>query len=86
MTQNWPTKKQDIYDAQVILAMFGAQDKLLSIFEIDTDLMGNIKKVSLSEWVITLTKHYRSRYGEDDGDNIMKKVISHNMIQGETIH
>lgn len=86
MKNSWSTKKQDMQDAQQILSYFGGDDEALSIFEIATDLMGNIHNISLAPWVIVLTKHFRKRYGAQEGDEVMKQILSQNLINNATVH
>lgn len=86
MNQEWLTKAQDLSEFEEITALFGGEEKLLGIFDIGTDLMGNIHKVGLSEWVLVVIKHFRERYGKDKGDFVIKKVISSSIINNKTIH
>lgn len=86
MKQDWSTKKQDMYIAKEVISQYGGDEGLLGIFEVLTDSKGNVSEVRLAEWVKVLVNHYRTIYGEEKGDFVMKKVVSSCLINGKTIH
>ena len=86
MNQNWPTKYQDMVIAREIIAEYGGDEGLLGIFEMETDFQGQVQNVKLSEWILKLMGYFRSLYGDEQGDLIVKRVISSCMINGQTIH
>lgn len=86
MNEEWPTEYQDMYIAREIIAEYGGDESVLGIFEMEMDPQGLVQKVKLSEWILRLIGHFRTVYGLEHGDFILKKVISGCLIDGQTIH
>lgn len=40
----------------------------------------------LSGWVVALAKHFNSVYGVDQGDFVIRQVITRCFTQGQTLH
>ena len=72
--------------AREVIAEFGGEEELLGIFEMETDKLGNVKKIKLAEWVMVLIQHYRLLYGNEEGDHIMKKVVTNCIVDNQTVH
>ena len=83
---DWGTKSEDLYVTRQVIAEFGGDETLLGIFEVVTDEHGQFQTARLAEWVCVLIKHFRNLYGESEGDQIMKRVVSNCLIDGQTIH
>lgn len=88
MSQNWPTKENDLYVARVIMEEYANErnSDSLGLFEVVVDQMKKRMNFRLSGWVVMLSKHFASLYGETKGDFVTRQVISCCMTQGETIH
>tara|TARA_B110000879_G_scaffold196253_1_gene265721 strand:+ start:346 stop:606 length:261 start_codon:yes stop_codon:yes gene_type:complete len=86
MNNEWQTKQQDMLIARDVIAQFGGDNHFIGIFEMGMDDEGNLKEVRLSEWVLVLTRHFRRRYGQKEGDFVMKKIISESFVDGHTLH
>ncbi|MDI9818167.1 MULTISPECIES: hypothetical protein [unclassified Legionella] len=88
MNKDWPTKNKDMHIAQRIM------EEYASVF--DTDSLGLFELVvieeekrmdfRLSSWVVALAEHFKSLYGEVQGDFVTRQVISRCIVQGETLH
>lgn len=88
MKNNWPTKTSDLEIAKEILEEYIVENdaEALGFFEVTVNQKENKIGVRLSSWILNLTKQFRERYGETQGDEITKKVLSCCLIKGETIH
>lgn len=88
MSSNWPTKAIDLQFAEQIIEKYAKLDNTqsLSLFQLIVDTTAKRMNFQLSNWVITLAEHFKSRYGAEKGDFITRKVISGCLINGHTIH
>lgn len=85
MKENWSTRTQDLYYAKEVINQYRDDAKTLGIFEVVTSNEGK-DSVLLSEWVLVLIQHYRHLYGKEQGDFVMKQVVSTCLINGESVH
>lgn len=85
MKQDWPTSTQDLYFAREIIKQYRGEASTLGIFEVVPSEEGK-DSVFLSEWVLVLTEHFRTLYGRQQGDFVMRKVVSRCLINGDKIH
>lgn len=85
MKKDWLTSTQDLYVARQIINRFRQDDKTLGIFEVVSSDEGK-DQVFLSEWVMILTEHFRKIYGLEQGDFVMRKIVSKCLINGEQVH
>lgn len=88
MSKNWPTKEKDINLAQVIMEAFAGKQNTtaLGLFELVVDKVEKRMDFRLCDWVFALAQQFNVLYGAEQGDFITRQVISHCMIQGETLH
>lgn len=88
MSQNWPTRDQDLQTARVIMEEYAneRESDSLGLFEIVVDQIEKRMNFRLSGWVVILAKHFASTYGASQGDFVTRRVISRCITQGETLH
>lgn len=88
MNKNWPTRYKDIYVAQRIMEKYAQEQnsEALGLFEIVVNEEEKRMDYQLSSWVNTLSKHFTSIYGVEQGDFVTRQVISNCIINGQTIH
>lgn len=88
MKKKWPTKVKDLSVAQHIIEQY-AEDKdseVLGLFELVFNVKEKRLNFQLASWVVNLAKKFNAIYGAEDGDTITRHVISHCLIQDETLH
>ncbi len=85
MSNDWPSSSYDLYIARQVINQHTNEDKPLGIFEIIVAENGE-NKVYLAEWVRVLRDFYHHAYGDEQGDIIMRKVVTKCLVSGETIH
>lgn len=88
MKENWPTKDRDIYTAQCIMEEYAHRQETdsLGLFELVVNQKEKRMDFRLSAWVLTLADHFKSLYGNTQGDVVTRRVISHCIVRGETLH
>lgn len=85
MKDKWPTRTQDLYYTREVINQYRVDAKTLGIFEVVPSKSGK-DSVFLSEWVLVLIQHFRHLYGKEQGDFVMKQVVSTCLINGESVH
>lgn len=88
MSQNWPTREQDLQTARLIMEEYANErdSTSLGLFEIVVDQMEKRMNFRLSGWVMILAKHFVSTYGANQGNFITRQVISRCITQDATLH
>lgn len=88
MNKNWPTQKEDMHLAQLIMEAFADKQNSdsLGLFELFISPEDKRMNFRLSHWVLMLAKQFNSMYGAQQGDYVTRQVISRCMIQGQTLH
>ena len=88
MKDDWPTREYDIYMASCILEDYieDSESGNLGLFELVVNQEEKRMDFRLSAWVLALAEHFREKYGPHQGDNVTRRIISHCLIEGETIH
>ena len=88
MSNDWVTKEKDIHIAQLIMEEYASKQNTdsLGLFELVVDTTEKRMDFRLSNWVLALAEHFNSLYGANQGDFVTRRVISHCMIQGKTLH
>ena len=85
MNDKWQTKSQDMLFVQDVISEFGGDEHLIGIFEVCLTEKGEVN-VRIAEWVQVLSQYFQRRYGYDQADYIMKKILSESLIGENTIH
>lgn len=88
MNKNWPTKYSDLFTAQQIMEEYARQQNCesLGLFEVVVNQQEKRMDVRLSSWVVLLSNHFKSVYGENRGEVITRSVISSCITNGQTLH
>jgi hypothetical protein len=88
MSQNWPTRDNDLQVARVIMEEYAneRESDSLGLFEIVVDQTEKKMNFCLSGWVVMLAKHFNSMYGINQGDFVTRQVITRCLTQGQTLH
>jgi hypothetical protein len=88
MSQNWPTRDNDLHAARVIMEEYAneRESDSLGLFEIVVDKTEKKMNFRLSGWVIMLAKHFNTMYGVNQGDFVTRQVITRCITQGQTLH
>ncbi len=88
MRKNWLTKYKDIYEAQCIMEKFAQEQNthILGLFEVVVDIPKKRMDICVSSWVVALTQHFKTLYGENQGDFVARHVISSCIIRNEIVH
>lgn len=88
MTNSWPTKEKDLFVAEQIMQEYAVQNKTdsLGLFELFVNREEKRMNFRLSNWVLTLALHFKSLYGDTQGDFVTRKVITNCLSNGQTFH
>ncbi|STX29535.1 Uncharacterised protein [Legionella beliardensis] len=88
MNKNWPNKEKDIYVAEQIMEEYASQNnsESLGLFELFVNPEEKRMNFRLSNWVITIAEHFKSVYGEAQGEFVTRKVITRCLVNGQTLH
>lgn len=88
MSDNWPTKDDDMSTAQRIIEEYAEEQNAtsLGLFELVVNQEEKKMDVKLSSWVLVLADYFKSVYGPTRGDVVTRQVISYCITRGETIH
>lgn len=85
---DWPTQEKDLSVARKIIEEYATQynTNALGLFELFLNQKEKRLNFRLSHWVVKLDKHFKSVYGLTQGEYVMRKVISHCLTEGNTLH
>lgn len=88
MKEKWTTKAGDMYVAQQIMEEYAREynTEALGLFELVVNKDEKQMNFRLSSWVVTLATHFKSIYGDEQGDFVTRKIISGCLTNGQTIH
>ncbi|MFA5959690.1 MAG: hypothetical protein WC785_04170 [Tatlockia sp.] len=88
MNKGWPTRAKDMSTAQRIMEEYATQQNTesLGLFEVVVNREKKRMDFRLSSWVALLAEHFKSLYGASKGEAVTRRVISHCITQGETLH
>ncbi len=84
----WQTMEKDISVAHDVLARHHDLDEghpSIYLQEATIYLEGSVR-VRQADWVIELRERYERQYGEEKGDEILRRVLSAFITFGNTIH
>ena len=87
---SWPTKQKDLKVAKSFIdgyAQFvGRKIESVGLFEVVADIAKKSLELKLSPWVIAMTLHFQKIYGNTQGEEITRKILTLYFTQGQTIH
>lgn len=85
---NWPTKDKDLTIANKIIGQYAKAKNMdaVGFVEVFIDVKQKAINLCLSDWVRALAKHYYQEYGLDEGEVVMRHVLSSYIVNGETVH
>jgi hypothetical protein len=86
--QEWPTMEQDISKAHdVIMRHNTSEEGPLSVYlqEATIWLEGSVE-VTRASWVVELAEVFELQYGKKKGNEILCRVLTALLTNGETIH
>jgi hypothetical protein len=86
--EEWPTMEQDISKAHdVIMRHNAVEDGPLSVYlqEATIWLEGSVE-VTRASWVVELAETFEQQYGKNKGYEILCRVLTALLTNGETIH
>lgn len=88
MNKNWPTKEKDLHIAQLIMEEYATkqQSDALGLFELVVDQAEKRMNFRLSNWVLVLAQQFKTMYGANQGDYVIRQVITRCMTQDQTLH
>lgn len=88
MNKNWPTKARDMFVAEQIMEEYAKSNnsESLGLFELFVNPGEKRMDFRLSNWVVTLAEHFKSLYGANQGDFVIRKVISSCLTNGHILH
>ncbi|MDX1836554.1 hypothetical protein DIZ81_00960 [Legionella taurinensis] len=88
MNKDWPTRDRDMHIAQQIMEQYANEQNSdsLGLFELVVNQEEKRMNFRLSAWVLTLAEHFKSLYGDTQGDFVTRQVITRCLTQGQTVH
>ena len=88
MNKSWPTKEDDMQIATVIMEEYARKKETttISLFELVVDEQEKRMDFRLADWVLVLALQFKEMYGVNQGDEVIRLVISQCLIQGQTMH
>ncbi len=84
---DWQTMEQDVSLAHEVITRHHDGDGPLSVYlqEATISLEGSID-IKQADWVVELQEQYELKYGEEKGDEVLKRVLTALLTHGTTIH
>ena len=85
---DWQTMERDVSLAhEVITRHHDGEEGPLSVYlqEATISLEGSID-IKQADWVVELQEQYEIQYGEEKGDEVLKRVLTALLTHGTTIH
>jgi hypothetical protein len=88
MNKNWPTKDKDMYAAQRIMEEYAIAHNSSSLGLFELIVIPEEKRMDyrVSSWVLILAEHFKSLYGDSQGDFVTRQVISRCITKDQTLH
>lgn len=88
MMYDWPTKERDIALARKLIAQYSEEHdtERLGLFELSTDEYERKFEFRIAPWVLGLAGRFLQLYGPERGDIITRKVLTHCLVNGESVH
>jgi hypothetical protein len=86
LDQKWLTKQRDLRTAiDILFRHFEGPKVQVAIQEISVTLDGPID-ISRPEWLVELEETFEAQYGDQKGNDIMRRVLSTLIVSGEVVH
>lgn len=88
MNNHWPTEEQDISFAEQVMQYYAGQttQNALGLLEVIPNSEEKQFDFRVADWIIVLAKHFIAQYGADQGDFIIRKIVTRCLVQGTVIH
>lgn len=88
MKEKWLTRESDMFVAEQIMEEYARHQnsESLGIFELFVNQEEKRMNFRLSNWVLKLAEHFKSVYGDNQGEFVIRKVISRCLTNGQTLH
>lgn len=87
MQNDWPTMKQDLIAANIIVDKYVDLNEGEPLDFIEVVLRKNNKvEIKVPSWITELSDYFREQYGLEHGHAITSKVITKFLLKNETIH
>lgn len=87
MKKTWLNQLQDMNAAEQIMGDYAEHHTgVLNLFELVVDIKEKQMDFQLAPWVHALTHHFKSVYGDEEGEAITRKLISFYMRDHQTLH
>lgn len=83
---DWPTKKKDLKVAEMFAQSYQKGSAHIGIFEVLTDIEQKKLEWGLSPWVKAMTQYFQNLYGIEQGEQVVRKILTLYFVQGHTIH
>ena len=84
----WPTKEKDIQVAQLFMENYAMKRNIEAVgfLELVVNVAEKKMNVRIADWIPELANYFVSAYGVEQGDRIMRQVMTYCMVQGQTLH
>jgi hypothetical protein len=88
MNRKWLTKDKDIHIANLIMMNYADSTKTdaITLFELVLDKKAKRMGFQLASWVVKLSDCFIKMYGVEQGDFVVRQIISNCFIGEQTVH
>lgn len=85
--KKWPTRETDMEIANMIMEEYANdENNTLGLFELVVDEQQKKMNFQIADWVDILTQQFSVMYGPNQGDYVVRRVLSDCIRHGQTIH
>jgi len=85
MNQKWPTRDQDLKEANKIMRHYDELEDGIYLVEIAIGKDSEIE-VNPPQWLVDMAWHFDATYGRKKGDVVTRRVLTRFLVGDETIH
>lgn len=87
MYKDWPNKEHDIETAESIMEKYldFNDGEPIGVFEVAL-VDDKVIDCNISPWVFEVLETFSEKYGDDEGYHVTQKIVSHCLINDETVH
>jgi len=89
MIDDWPTRKQDMEAAQMIIDRYERLNdgEPLNLLNVSMNEQNDEPvDVAVPDWIVELMTYFRDQYGYEHGHAVTSRIITQYLLKQETIH
>ena len=88
MKKKWLTKIKDMHIAHMFMDEYARKQQVeaLGLFEVVVNQHEKSMDFRMANWVLALAKKFNTMYGANQGEHVMRQVITCCLTQDQTLH